>query len=40
MFGKDRVKEIIRNNISANAKEIIAAITEDYKEAHYEDLVI
>ena len=28
MFGKDRVKEIIRNNISATAKEIIAAITD------------
>jgi len=27
MFGKDRVKEIIRNNISAASKEIIAAIT-------------
>ena len=28
MFGKDRVKEIIRNNISATAKEIIEAITD------------
>ena len=28
MFGKDRVKEIIQNNISATAKEIIAAITD------------
>ena len=28
MFGKDRVKEIIKNNISASAKEIIAVITD------------
>ena len=28
MFGKDRVKEIIQNNISVSAKEIIAAITD------------